>query len=52
MDQKDVIPGRRIEIDGVGEGTIVAAEEDGNVEIAVSELETVRVRPEQLRELQ
>jgi len=47
MDPHDVIPGRRVEIDGFGEGTVVGNEAD-EVEIAVSEVETVRVRPERV----
>lgn len=47
MNPQDVIPGRRVEIDGFGEGAVVGNEED-EVEIAVSEVETVRVRPERL----
>ncbi|WP_158299559.1 hypothetical protein [Paenibacillus antri] len=47
MDPQDVIPGRRVEIDGFGEGTIVGGDDD-EIEIAVSEVETVRVRPEKL----
>ena len=47
MNPQDVIPGRRVEISDFGEGTVVGGEED-EVEIAVSEVETVRVRPERL----
>lgn len=47
MNPQDVIPGRRVEISDFGEGTVVGGEED-EVEIAVSEIETVRVRPERL----
>ncbi|HZG75755.1 MAG TPA: hypothetical protein VEZ72_07835 [Paenibacillus sp.] len=47
MNPQDVIPGRRVEISGFGEGTVIGNEQD-EVEIAVSEIETVRVRPERL----
>ncbi|HZG86486.1 hypothetical protein [Paenibacillus sp.] len=47
MDKLEIIPGRRVEIGGLGEGTIVENRED-EVEIALSEIETVRVRPEEL----
>lgn len=50
MDQLDVIPGTRVEIDDVGEGTVVDIKED-EVEIAVSEIETIRITAGRLKEL-
>ena len=44
-------PGSRVEIEDYGEGTIVDLIGD-EVEIAVSELETVRVRADQVNSLQ
>jgi len=47
MDKLEIIPGRRVEIGRLGEGTIVENHDD-EVEIALSEIETVRVRPDEL----
>lgn len=47
MSNLEMSPGRRVEIAEIGEGTIVKVEENA-VEVAVSELETVHVRPDQL----
>jgi sulfate adenylyltransferase subunit 1 (EFTu-like GTPase family) len=51
MDKQRLIPGQRVEIEHVGEGTVVAMTSESEVEVAVSELETYRVDPEQVHEI-
>jgi hypothetical protein len=51
MDQLDIIPGTRVEVDNVGEGTVVKNQED-EVEVAVSEVETVRVHADRVKEME
>jgi|GEM_PF-3075554 len=51
MEPVKLTPGSRVEIEGFGEGTIVDLDGD-ELEVAVSELETVRVRAEQVNSLQ
>lgn len=52
MDKNEFTVGQRVEIDEVGEGTITGLAEGGEIEVAVSEVETYRVTPDQLSGLE
>lgn len=47
----DIAPGRRVVIEGVGEGTVVETD-GGDVEVALSEIETMRVPADRLEPME
>jgi hypothetical protein len=51
MDPKTIAPGSRVEIEAFGEGTVVEVQGE-HITVAVSEVETVSIRSEQIRKIE